>query len=175
MFSNRGLRIVSLGLLAFGLLALVASDSLVAASKAEDSKKYTEQLKTSKDAKKKAEALEELGKLGQIMKSLATPAEPYIKAALADKEASVRKAAAVAYGKIDPDPKEAVPALVKMLKEDKDEGVKIAAANGLAAMGDKAKEALPSLREIQKSEDKKSKLAKAAQEAVRSINPKKKQ
>lgn len=174
MSYRRGLRIASLGLLAFALVALVASDSLVAASKAEDAKKYTEQLKSAKDPKKKAEALEELGKLGQIMKSLVTSAVPEIVKALGDKEASVRKAAAVAYGKVDPDPKDAVPALVKLLKEDKDEGVKIAAAQGLAAMGDKAKDAMPELRAIQKSEDKKSKLAKAAQDAMRSINPKKK-
>ena len=43
------------------------------------------------------------------------------------------------------------------------------AANGLAAMGDKAKEAMPALREVQKSEDKKSKLAKAAQEAAQRL------
>ena len=173
MSIRRGSRIAAVGLLAFGLFALVAADSIVAASKAEDAKKYTEQLKNAKDAKKRAEALEELGKLGQIMKSLVTSAVPDIKKALTDKEASVRKAAALAYGKIDPDPAEAVPALVKMLKEDKDEGVKVAAAQGLAAMGDKAKDALPTLREIQKSEDKKSKLAKAAQDAMRSIRPKK--
>jgi HEAT repeat protein len=174
MSFRRGMRFASVGLLAFGLFALVAADSIVAASKAEEAKKYTEQLKSSKDAKKKAEALEELGKLGQIMKSLVTSAIPDIKKSLDDKEASVRKAAAVAYGKVDPDPKEAVPALVKLLKDDKDEGVKIAAANGLAAMGDKARDAIPDLRAVQKSEDKKSKLAKAAQDAMRSINPKKK-
>ncbi len=174
MSLRRGLRITSIGLLAFGLLALIASDSLIAASKAQEAKKYTDQLKTSKDPKKRAEAIEELGKLGQIMKSLAEPALPDIKKALEDKDTGVRKAAATAYGKLDPDPKEAVPVLVKMLKEDKDEGVKIAAVQGLAAMGDKAREAMPTLRQVQKDGDKKSKLSKAAQQALRSINPKKK-
>jgi HEAT repeat protein len=167
------MRFVAVGLFAAGVFALVAADSLVAASKAEEAKRHTETLKTSKDAKKRAEALEELGKLGQIMKSLVEPALPEMKKALADKDAGVRKAAALAYGRVDPDPKEAVPALVKMLKEDKEESVKIAAAQGLAAMGDKAKESLPTLREIQKSEDKKSGLSKAAREAMRSINAKK--
>lgn len=174
MSLRRGLRLASISILAFSLFALVAADSIIAANKAEEAKKYTEQLKTSKDAKKRAEALVELGKLGQIMKSLVEPAIPEIKKALEDKDSSVRKAAALAYGRIDPDPKEAVPALMELLKNDKDESVKIAAANGLAAMGDKARSAMPALREIQKSEDKKSKLAKAAQDAIRSIGAKNK-
>lgn len=174
MSLRRAMKVSSLGLFLLGVFGLIAAESLVAASKAEDAKKYAEQLKNSKDPKKKAEALEELGKLGQIMKSLVEPAVPDIAKSLEDKSADVRKAGALAYGRVDPNPKEAVPALVKLLKEDKDEGVKIAAANGLAAMGDKAKEAVSSLREVQKSEDKKSKLAKAAGDAMRSINGAKK-
>lgn len=174
MSVRRVMKLSSLGLFLLGVFGLLAADALVAANKAEDAKKYADQLKTSKDPKKKAEALEELGKLGQIMKSLVEPAVPDIAKALEDKDADVRKAAALAYGRVDPDPKEAVPALVKLLKEDKNEGVKIAAANGLAAMGDKAKSAVSSLREVQKAEDKKSKLAKAAGDAMRSINGAKK-
>ncbi len=174
MSPRRNLRASSLGLFLLGVIGLIVTESYVSASKAEDAKKYIEQLKTSKDAKKRAEALMELGKLGQIMKSLAEPALPEMKKALDDKDSDVRKAAALAYGRVDPDPKEAVPALVKLLKDDKVEAVKIAAANGLAAMGDKAKEAMSALKEVQKSEDKKSKLAKAAGDAQKSIRGPKK-
>ncbi|QEL19029.1 HEAT repeat domain-containing protein [Limnoglobus roseus] len=174
MSLRRVMRASSVGLFVLGVCGLIATESFVSANKAEDAKKYTEQLKTSKDPKKRAEALEELGKLGQIMKSLVEPALPEIAKSLDDKNADVRKAGALAYGRVDPDPKDAVPALVNLLKNDKEEAVKIAAAQGLAAMGDKAKEAVSSLREVQKSEDKKSKLAKAAGEAMKSINGKKK-
>jgi HEAT repeat protein len=165
----------AVGVLAVGLFGLVLAGGLEAAGKAEEAKKFTEQLKTTKDAKKKVEAIEELGKLGMIQRSLAEDAFPDIKKALDDKEPMVRKAAAEAYGKLDPDPKEAVPKLTKMLKEDKEESVKVGAANGLAAMRSAAKEALPELRKIAKDlkDDKKSKLGKAAQDASRSITERK--
>lgn len=174
MSLRRAMKASCIGLFLLGVFALIGAESLIAANKAEEAKKYTEQLKSSKDPKKRAEALEELGKLGQIMKSLVDSALPDIVKSLEDKNADVRKAGALAYGRVDPDPKEAVPALVKVLKDDKEESVKIAAAQGLAAMGERAKEAVSSLREVQKSEDKKSKLGKAAGDALRSINQKKK-
>ena len=166
----------AIGLLALGLFGLVLIGDAEAAGKAEEAKKYTEVLKTTKDTKKKAEAIEELGKLGMIQRSLAEDAFADIKKSLDDHEPIVRKAAAEAYGKLDPDPKEAVPLLTKMLTDDKEETVKIGAANGLAAMRENAKEALPELRKIVKElkEDKKSKLGRAAQEAARAIAEKKK-
>jgi HEAT repeat protein len=157
-----------------GLLLLAATDGLIAAPNPKDAAKYTEVLKTSKDPKAKAEALTELGKIGQIQKSLVTPAMEYMMKALEDKDARVRAAAAKSVGMVDPDPKEAVPALLKRVKEDKEESVKIAAIQGLANMGPNAKEASKDLREIAKKEkdNKKSKLGRAAQQALRSINKK---
>ncbi len=171
---TRVLRCITVTAFAVGVFAILSVDGIEAANKQADAKRYLEQLKTTTDAKKKVEALEELGKLGQIMASLAEPAIPYMAKALEDKEPTVREAAAYAYGRSNPDPKDAVPALVKLLKNDKEEKVKLAAASGLAAMGSSAKDAIPALKEIVKNEDKKSKLAKSAGQAMKSINAKNK-
>lgn len=178
MSSRRFAKLVSVSVLAAGLFGLILAAGLEAAGKQEEAKKYHDQLKSTKDAKKKAEALEELGKLGQIMKSLAEPAVPDIIKATGDKSTDVRKAAAEALGKCDPDPKDAVPTLTKLLKDDKDEGVRIAAARGLGYMGETAKDATKDLREVAKEnkakDGKPNKLGRAAGEALRSINGKKK-
>src|SRR5687768_9217895 len=85
-----------------------------AASKEEEAANYTKILKTSKDAKEKARAAEEIGRLGQIKKSFATEAVPYLIDALKDKDAKLRAAAAVAVGKVDADPEKVVPALTDL-------------------------------------------------------------
>ena len=174
MSMRRVMKVLSIGLFVLGAFAIVGADGVDAANKQEDAKKFHEQLKTTKDVKKKIEALEELGKLSTIMASYSEAAIPDIAKALEDKDAGVRKAAAISYGKSSADPKDAVPALTKLLKEDKSEDVKIGAAQGLAAMGSNAKDALGDLRDLQKSEDKKSKLGRAAGEAVKAIAGKKK-
>ena len=92
MSPRRLAKLVSVSAFAAGLFGLLLADGLEAAGKQEEAKKYHEQLKSTKDAKKKVEALEELGKLGQIMKSLAEPAVPDIIKATEDKSADVRKA-----------------------------------------------------------------------------------
>ena len=173
MIRSPGLKWAAFAGLLAGLLTISFAD---AAGKQEEAKKYAAQLRTSKDVKKKVEALEELGKLGQIQKALVADVAGDIAESLNDKDASIRKAGAEAYGRIDPDPNEAVPSLTKLLKDDKDEGVRIGAAHGLAYMRDSAKEALPALREVAKAykDDKKSKLGRAASDAVRAIQPKKK-
>jgi HEAT repeat protein len=174
----RSSKLLLTGLFALGVFGLMLPGAVEAAGKAEEAKKHIETVKTSKDAKKKAEAFEELGKLGQIMKSLAEPAIPEMMKSLEDKDATIRKAAAECLGKCDPDPKEAVPALLKLVKEDKDESVQIGAIRGLASMTDKAavKDVTTTLRDIakEKKDDKKSKLGREAQNALRSIQPKKK-
>jgi HEAT repeat protein len=152
-----------------GLLSLSVSGELWAADKEAEARKYTDDLRKAKDAKAKVTALQELGKLGQIMKSLVEPAIPDVYKALEDKDASVRAAAAYCLGLCDQPPDKAVPALTKLLKEDKEDSVKIGAAKGLAAMGPSAKDALPDLRSVFKSADKKSALAKNAQGAIKSI------
>jgi HEAT repeat protein len=178
MSRARVLSLTGAAALAAGLFGLFVPDALEAAGKQEEAKKYTEQLKTTKDAKKKIEALDELGKLGQIMVSLTQPALPDIMKSLEDKDATVRKAAAECLGKCEPDPKDAVPALTKLLKEDKSDDVKIAAARGLMYMGEAAKEANDDLKSVakanKKSDGKPNALGKAAGEALRAINGKKK-
>jgi HEAT repeat protein len=160
--------------LAAAMTVLAVAADLVAADKIKEARKYTQDLKTSKDAKVRATALTELGKLGQIQKSLAADAAPLMVKALQDKNARVRAAAARSYGMIDADPKEAVPALLKLAKEDKDEDVKVAAVQGLGMMGPGASAATKDLRQIARSnKGKKNNLARAAQNAVRSINVKK--
>ena len=160
--------------LAVAMTVLAASADLAAADKVKDAQKYTQDLKTSKDATVRAAALTELGKIGQIQKSLVADAAPLVVKALADKDAKVRAAAAKAYGMIDPDPKDAVPPLLKLAREDKEETVKLAAIQGLGSMGPGAKSATKDLREIaQSNKEKKNRLGRAAQNALRSINVKK--
>ena len=151
-----------------GALFLCLKEEAIAGEKDDLAKKYTEELRKGKDAKTRVTALQELGALAQIKKSLAKDALPDIYKALEDKDAGVRAAAAETLGKADEPYDKAGAPLIKLLKDDKDEAVKIGAAKGLAAMGAAAKEALPTLREIQKANaaDKKSKLGIAAKDAV---------
>jgi HEAT repeat protein len=164
-------------------LALVfLTGNAFAASKAAEAKKAIADLAAAKDSKSKAAALDELGKIAQVQKALVEPALPDIKKALEDSSAMVRRAAAQAYGRCDPDPKEAVPILTKMLKEDKDEDVKGGVASGLAAMGTSAHDALPTLREMIRAEQEKakanggkqSKLQRELGDAARAIADQKK-
>lgn len=157
-----------------GVLYLCVREEALAADKEAEAKKYAMELKAGKDAKTKINALTELGKLGQIMKSLVTDALPEIYKALDDKDAGVRAAAAYCLGQCDEPADKALPPLRKMLKDDKDEAAKIGAAKGLAAMGPTAKDALDDLKDIAKNADKKSPLGKAAINAIKSINMKNK-
>lgn len=157
-----------------GTLFLCVSQEAYSQSKVADAKKYTNELKSAKDAKTRINALSELGKLGAIMKSLTEDAMPDILKALEDKDATVRAAAAQCLGKCDPDPEKAVPALVKILNDDKDTDARIGAAKGLASMGMTAKAAAADLRKIVKDADKKSALGKQAQVALKSIGGKQK-
>jgi HEAT repeat protein len=157
-----------------GLVVLFGGTlSLAFAGKEEDAAKYTKILKTSKDAKSKAEAATELGNLGQIKKSYAKDAVPHLVQGCKDKDAGLRAAAAEALGKVDPpEDVKAAELLADMVKSDKDIGVRMAAARGLAAMGPSAKNVVPTLREVMSKEDKKSKIYRATMEAMRSINSK---
>lgn len=155
-----------------GMFALAAWDGLAMAGKKDDVDKYATELKTSKEAKVKVNALEELAKIGQIQKPLIKGVIPDMMKALEDKEATVRGAAAKAVGMIDPDPKEVLPLLVKMMAEDKEEAARLGAIQGLAQMGPTAKDATKDLRKLVAAEEKTSKLGKAAQTALRAINKK---
>jgi HEAT repeat protein len=152
-----------------GVLFLCVREEVIAGEKDDLAKKYTEELRKSKDVKVRINALQELGNLAQIKKSLAKDALPDIYKAAEDKDAGVRAAAAETLGKADEPYEKAGDILVKLLKNDKEENVKIAAAKGLSAMGPGAKESLPALREIAKNADKKSKLGIAATAAMKTI------
>ncbi|MBP3954619.1 HEAT repeat domain-containing protein [Gemmata sp. G18] len=153
-------------------LYLCVREEAIAGEKDDLAKKYTDQLRKSKDVKTRVTALQELGTLAQIKKSLAADALPDIYKATEDKDAGVRAAAAETLGKADEPYEKAGDILVKLLKSDKDESVKIAAAKGLSSMGTAAKEALPAVRDVVKANagDKKSKLGLAAKDALKSIS-----
>ena len=77
-------------------------------------------------SKEKIAAADGLGKLGAVYAPDARPAAPLLINLLKkDKDAGVREAAARALGRIDPEPKEAVPVLKDALK-DKAVGVRMA-------------------------------------------------
>ena len=135
------------------------------ADKKDDVVRLMKELKA-KDAKTRISAAEELGHIGQIKKSLTEPAVPGLIDAMKDTDAGVRKAAADALGKVDPDVTVAVPPLVDALK-DKAAPVKQAAAGALGQIGPDAKDALPALRELQKDTDRG--VSRAARQAIQRI------
>ena len=174
------------------VLCLCAAAALAGPGKKEADRAISD-FRSAKDAKAKATALLDIGKIGQVQKSLVESATDDVVKCLADKEAVVRAAAAECYGQLDPDPKEAVPALVKMLTaEDEDVRVRAGAAKGLGAIGAGAKDALPDLRKVQQEYNKKTQgprptdkaeiaalmlnreLYQAVQAATRTIQPRKK-
>ncbi|QJX00649.1 HEAT repeat domain-containing protein [Frigoriglobus tundricola] len=154
------------------VLFLCVREEALAGEKEEDAKKYTDQLHKGKDAKSKITALQQLGTLAQIKKSLITPALPDVYKAVEDKDPAVRAAAAETLGKADEPYEKVGDVLVKLIKNDKDETVKIAAIRGLTVMRESAKDALPTIRDVVKANagDKKSNLLKAAQDAVKAIS-----
>src|SRR5262245_54872291 len=89
--------------IAFGFAVLLAGTfSLAFAGREDDAAKYTKILKGSKDVSAKIEAAVEIGRLGQIKKSYAREAIPYLVESCKDKDAKLRAAAAEALGKVDP-------------------------------------------------------------------------
>lgn len=174
MQTRRFFKSMALVALVNGVLALLVAEEAAAQTKVADAKRYTDQLKTAKDSKKKIEALDELGKLGQVMKALVEPAIPLMFDNLKDKDAGVRASAARALGLSNADPAKSVPALVDLLKAEKDDNVKIGIAQGLAALGSEAKAARTPLQDVLKAADKKSKLGKEVQTALKSISGAKK-
>jgi len=123
-----------------------------------------------KDAKTRASAAEEIGKIAAIRASYGKPAVEKMLKMLKDKDASVRGAAAEALGKMD-EPKKVVPALLDLLKTEKSDAVKVGAVTGLGLVGESAKEAVRVIRELgqQARMDKNNRLAQACRQAVESI------
>ncbi|GIW85539.1 MAG: hypothetical protein KatS3mg107_1199 [Gemmataceae bacterium] len=157
-------------LLVMGLVYLGSAPEAVRAAQLKEAKKYTDQLKSARTGKEKVTALQELGRLAVIQKSLVAEALPYIYKALEDKDPEVRGAAAHCLGQCDEPAEKVVPLLHNLLKDEKQpEVVRIGAARGLAAMGGQAKAALPTLRNIAKNADKKDRLGKEAKQAAKAI------
>jgi len=151
-----------------GMILVVLSPDIGAASKETEAKKATEDLKKSKDNKVKIASLQKLGELGLIQYAYVEAAVPDVFKAIKDTDAGVRAAAARTLGMIGPDDKETIPQLTGLLK-DSDESVKIAAAEGLAYMGKKAESAVGALRDAAKGLDNKSKLAKSIGTSIKAI------
>jgi len=146
-------------------LTLLALAPYARADKKDDVARLMKELKA-KDAKTRIGAAEELGHIGQIKKSLTEPAVPGLIEAMKDSDAGVRKAAANALGKVDPNVPLAVPPLIDALK-DKAAPVRQAAAGALGQIGPDAKDAVPALRETQKDSDRA--VSRAAGMAIQRI------
>lgn len=160
--------IVSLGCLM--LLGICASPRALAEPKKEDVPALIKELK-SKSAKARVGAAEDLGHLGAVRANDVKDAVPALLEVLKkDRDPDVRRAAAVALGKVDPDPKLAVPVLTEALK-DKKPAVRIAVAGALGQLGAEASEAVPALSEMQKDKDRA--VSRAAGMALRNIRSRK--
>lgn len=145
-----------------GLLVQAADDDVPALLKA---------LK-SKSAKTRSSAISDLARIGAIKASDAREAIPQIVELLKkDKDADVRRAAAEALGRMDPDSKQAVPALLEAMK-DKTPTVRTAAATALGQFPSEAKDIVPILQEAQKDKDKG--VMRAAGMSMKSIRAQKK-
>lgn len=116
-------------------------------------------VKSDKDAKQRAAAAVELGKVAQTKAEQAQPAIPALVAAVNDEDVDVRKAALTALTFAKPQPQDMMPALIGSLKNIReDKGVRLTVLGMLAAYGPNAREALPFLefmhqRESKKAED----------------------
>jgi HEAT repeat protein len=148
--------------------SLFAIPVLAAPELQEEAEELISQLGNATTAEEKVQAIERLGEIGQIKKSYAEPALPTIVKALEDEEPTVRAAAALAYGQLDPDPEEAIEALTALLK-DEDLTVRAGAARGLGVMGPKVKDALPALREALERDREERRVARAYREAIKLI------
>ena len=127
----------------------------------------------SKNPKTRTSAVLALGKLGAIRASDVKDAVPLVLDLLKkDKEAAVRKAAADALGRMDPDAKMTVPVLIDALK-DKDAGVREAAATALGQFSSESNDILPALRDLQS--DKNKMVERAAKMSLKNLREQRKQ
>lgn len=158
-----------LAIMLFGLLVFGFSSPSAMAGKEEEAQQYAKDLK-SDDPKVRAQALAELGRLGQLMKGLISPAIPDMMAALDDKDPAVRAAAARAVGKIDPDADEVLPIYRKMLNKKEPNEVRMGAIQGLGSLGPKARPTVKDLRAIIEDEGQQTPIGRNARNAIRAIN-----
>jgi HEAT repeat protein len=83
-----------------------------------------------------------------------------------------QKAIVFAFGRIGPDAKEAVPALLAILREpDSDEGLRLSVVDTLGRIGPAAREAAPTLKDMM--QDPSSQMRRAAKQALEKLEPQK--
>ena len=163
------MRRILVGFLLVGLIAHVA----IAEGAGDDNVPALLKDLKSKNYKSRISAAEALGKLGAVRAADAKDAIPVLLDMVKkDKEPLVRRAAVDALGRVDPDPKEAVPVLLNAMK-DKDATVRSAAATALGQFPGESAEILPVLKEAQK--DKNKMVEKAAKMSLKTIRDQNKQ
>jgi len=119
---------------------------------------YLSAVKTDKDAKVRAVAAAELGKIAKGNAEQAKETVPALIEALKDEDVEVRKAAVVSLEAAKPEPAAVVPTLIANLKNSReDRAVRLGVLVLLNAAGPSAKEALPFVefiyeRELKKTE-----------------------
>ena len=152
------------------LSILVLGAALGAASDPNDVPALLKELK-SKNAKTRAGAAQALGRMGAVKASDTKEAVPLLIGLVkSDKDASVRRVAADALGRIDPDPKETVPVLLEALK-DKEATVRQAAAAALGQFPKDRAEIVPALREMQN--DKNKMVERTAKQSLKNLREQK--
>jgi HEAT repeat protein len=126
----------------------------------------------SKNAGTRAAAAREVGRIGAVRAADAKEAVPsLLNMVRKDRDASPRRAAIDALGRIDPDPKEAVPVLLEALR-DKDAGVRQAAATALGQFPSEAPDIIQALRDTEK--DKNKMVERAAKMSLKNLRDQKK-
>jgi len=166
-------------LLAVGYLGL-SNGPVAAQKKKKEVDAAVKTMTTDKDPKKRAEAAQELQKIGEVRASDARPATEWlVKVLKEDTDSNVRVAAGNALRVVEPDPALVLPTVLALLKDDKQPNGVLAVSALLAAdFGAKAKEAAPSLVDIIKREQAKDEkqrdgnLINAANTALQSVNKK---
>jgi HEAT repeat protein len=109
-------------------------------------------IKTSKDAKQRAGAANEIADIGQVRLVLARPAEAALIDAMKDDSPEVRGAAARTLTLFEPYKKDRIPNLLGLLKDGEPRDTRINAITMLGQTEGGAKEAIPLLEEIVKKE-----------------------
>lgn len=150
------------------LAALLAAGAAAAGPGPKDAARAVSDLRTGTDPKARKAALEQIGRFAQVQVSLVASATDDVAKCLADADPGVRAAAAEAYGLIDPDPKAAVPALLKLFADEAEPlPVRTAAARGLGAIGPGAADAKAELGKVRRELDRKLRDAKPTTPAER--------
>jgi HEAT repeat protein len=137
-----------------GLILIVGSRA--ASAQTDKVKKEVEDhikvIKTSKDPKNRAEAINGLAEIAEVKANLVKPAIPVLVASLKDSDVEVRKAAVGLLAGLEPYGKDWVPNLLGVLADGEDRVVRIGAINILGGIENGVKEAIAPLLAIQTKE-----------------------